>query len=111
VEALQKLSVMGMVNYQPYRIIKLTPDGILVAEGVIKKHQVLEEFLKIMGVTGKDKKEEACAMEHVLSNHTINQLKSFTQFVKFYPPAQEFIESFHIYQKNNKIPDSEELIK
>jgi DtxR family Mn-dependent transcriptional regulator len=96
---------MGMVDYQPYRIIKLTPNGKNAAENVIKKHQVLEEFLKIMGVEGNDKKEDACAMEHVLSNQTIENLKRFAEFIKIQPEAKEFIESFRNYQKQHKLPE------
>ena len=70
-EMLGKLSDDGYVNYQPYQGVTLTPEGFRIAEKMTRKHRLLERFLHDMLGIGKDKvHEEACAMEHALSDET-----------------------------------------
>ncbi|HMK54272.1 MAG TPA: metal-dependent transcriptional regulator [Methanobacteriaceae archaeon] len=107
VEAVQKLSQMGLVSYQRYREIKLTQEGLQVAEGIMERHTVLEEFLNLLGVGVEVAGDDACAMEHVLSKPTICNLKSFAEFMEIYPKAKEFMESFHYYHQYGKLPEEE----
>ncbi|MEG3224799.1 MAG: DtxR family transcriptional regulator [Methanobacteriales archaeon Met13] len=107
VEAVQKLSQMGLVSYQRYREIKLTSEGIQIAEGIMERHTVLEEFLNLLGVEVEVAGDDACAMEHVLSKPTICNLKSFAEFLEIYPQATEFMEAFHYYQKHGTLPDKD----
>ena len=74
-EMLGKLSDDGYVNYQPYQGVTLTPKGFKVAEKMARKHRLLERFLHDMLGIGKDRvHEEACAMEHALSDETARAL-------------------------------------
>jgi Mn-dependent DtxR family transcriptional regulator len=107
VEAVQKLSQMGLVSYQRYREIKLTPEGLQVAEAVMERHTVLEEFLNLLGV-GEVAGDDACAMEHVLSKSTICNLKSFAEFMEVYPYASQFMEAFRYYQQHGELPEEKE---
>lgn len=104
VEAVQKMSQMGLVSYQRYREIKLTPQGQQVAEAIMERHAVLEDFLNLLGVGVEIAVEDACAMEHVLSKSTICNLKSFAEFMEVYPYAKEFLEAFHHYQQHGELP-------
>ena len=105
VEAVKKLSQMGLVSYQRYREIKLTPDGRQVAEAIKERHTVLEDFLNLLGVGVEVAGDDACAMEHVLSKSTICNLKSFAEFMEIYPYASQFMEAFYHYHQHGKLPE------
>ena len=74
-EMLGKLADDGYVNYQPYQGVTLTTKGFKMAEKMARKHRLLERFLHDMLGIGKDRvHEEACAMEHALSDETARAL-------------------------------------
>lgn len=74
-EMLGKLADDGYVNYQPYQGVTLTSKGFKVAEKMARKHRLLERFLHDMLGIGKDRvHDEACAMEHALSDETARAL-------------------------------------
>ncbi|MFO7783711.1 MAG: hypothetical protein R6V25_03700 [Desulfatiglandales bacterium] len=40
--ALKLLSDKGLINYEPYGVITMTPEGKKTAEEVVRRHEVLE---------------------------------------------------------------------
>ncbi len=74
-EMLQNLGQDGYVIYEPYKGAKLTEDGRQVAKKVIRKRRLLEHFLcNLLKVRKNGVHEQACEMEHVLSNEAENSL-------------------------------------
>ena len=70
-EMLKKLAEIGYVSYSRYQGATLTPRGFELAEKMVRKHRLLERFLHDMLHIGNDKvHDEACAMEHALSDET-----------------------------------------
>lgn len=70
-EALQNLSEKGFVNYEPYRGATLTDQGKEMAQKVKRRHRLLEVFLSdVLKITRENVHEEACKMEHALSDET-----------------------------------------
>jgi DtxR family Mn-dependent transcriptional regulator len=68
-EMLQKLADDKYVNYSPYQGVTLTSKGLDIGERIARKHRLLERFLHDVLKIGKDKvHNEACAMEHALSD-------------------------------------------
>jgi DtxR family Mn-dependent transcriptional regulator len=68
---LKKLAENGYVNYLPYQGVTLTPKGFEIAEKMTRKHRLLESFLHNILHIGNDKvHNEACALEHSLSDET-----------------------------------------
>ena len=68
---LKKLADNGYVNYTPHQGATLTPKGFELAERMARKHRLLERFLHDILHIGNDKvHDEACAMEHSLSDET-----------------------------------------
>jgi Mn-dependent DtxR family transcriptional regulator len=104
VEALKKLADRDIISYEPYTDIKLNKKGLEIAEDVIHKHEILKNFLHILGVDMKTADEDACSMEHVLDGSTIKKLKKFAEFTEIWPYANEFLDSFRYYEKNGKLP-------
>jgi DtxR family Mn-dependent transcriptional regulator len=80
--ALRLLKDKGLVNYQPYGPVTLTPSGQGVAAEVAAKHRVLKAFfVNILGVNGQDAQRAACRAEHALGGDIIGRLLSFIKFV------------------------------
>ena len=70
-EVLQTLSDKGFVHYEPYKGAYLTVQGREMARKVKRRHRLLEVFLNdILHITGENVHDEACKMEHTLSDET-----------------------------------------
>ena len=64
----RKLADLGLVDLEPYRGVKLTPEGLKVALEVIRHHRLLERYLaEELGVPWDRVHDEAEVLEHVLS--------------------------------------------
>ena len=74
-EVFQKMARNGFVRYEPYKGAILTEAGLEIAKRIKRKHRLLEVFLKdSLGVNCKKIHEEACKMEHAISDDTCNAL-------------------------------------
>ncbi|WP_321506504.1 metal-dependent transcriptional regulator [uncultured Methanoregula sp.] len=70
-EALQVLSEKGFVNYEPYKGATLTDLGREMARKVKRRHRLLEVFLTdVLHINRENVHDEACKMEHTLSDET-----------------------------------------
>jgi len=77
-QALKKMKTCGLINYEPYQKIQLTEKGKKIGNDIFHKHEITEKFLgKILGVTQKRAHEEACKIEHAVSQDTIKKLSNF----------------------------------
>lgn len=66
-EMVQKLASQGYLHYEPYKGASLTPQGLEIGRGVIRKHRLLERFLvDIVKVPTEDAEDAACKLEHVI---------------------------------------------
>ena len=55
--------------------ITLTPSGKEVAEKIYERHQILTQVLTRMGVDPKIAEDDACRIEHVISDETFETIK------------------------------------
>ena len=70
-EALQTLADKGYVHYQPYKGATLTGQGREMARKVKRRHRLLEVFLNdVLHISQENIHDEACRMEHTLSEET-----------------------------------------
>jgi DtxR family transcriptional regulator, Mn-dependent transcriptional regulator len=70
-EALQTLADKGFVHYEPYKGAYLTGQGREMARKVKRRHRLLEVFLsEVLHINGENVHDEACKMEHTLSDET-----------------------------------------
>jgi DtxR family Mn-dependent transcriptional regulator len=64
----KKLAGLGLVRHEPYRGVRLTPEGVKVALEVLRHHRLLERYLaEELGVPWDRVHDEAEVLEHVLS--------------------------------------------
>ena len=74
-EVLRSLSEKGLVAYEPYKGATLTGEGKKIAGTIKRKHRLLEVFLTdVLHLNREKVHEEACKMEHTISEDTENGL-------------------------------------
>ena len=85
-DMMKKLKTRKLVNYQPYKGFRLTPDGRKVALGIIRRHRLWEYFLaEKLKFKWDEVHEVAEQLEHVSSKKLIDKLDEFLEFPKFDP--------------------------
>ncbi len=74
-EMMQKLAKQGYIRHEKYKGVTLKPKGRRIACNVTRKHRLLERFLHdYVGIRGSSRHEQACKMEHALSDEAEKQL-------------------------------------
>lgn len=96
----KKLGIEGLVAYQPYKGVSLTPNGTELAIKVIRRHRLWELFLmNILDIPLANIHDEAEILEHHSSDYLINKIDEFLHFPKFDPHGDP------IPQQNGEIPE------
>ena len=68
-QMLKKLEKLGYIDYTPYKGASLTDEGMKIAQKITRKHRILEKFLiDILKIKEENVHEQACEMEHTLSD-------------------------------------------
>ena len=69
------LSESGLVHYEPYAGVRLTPAGAKLAALVLRRHRLIELFLvKVLGMSWADVHDEAERLEHAASDELIDRI-------------------------------------
>lgn len=89
----QKLDKDGYLNYEKYRGLILTKRGEKVGERLVYRHDLLEQFLEIIGVDEDKIYEDVEGIEHHLSWNAIDRIGNLVQYFKLNPERRsELIE-------------------
>ena len=59
--------------------ITLTEDGLFVAQKIFERHTVLSKVLMLLGVDEETAAEDACKIEHVISEKSFDSLKKYME--------------------------------
>lgn len=85
-QALRSLAKKKLVNYAPYEVITLTPEGETIAKDVVYRHQTLEKFLReVLSLPAGEADESACRMEHAVGPEVLNRLVKFMDYFRTCP--------------------------
>jgi DtxR family Mn-dependent transcriptional regulator len=85
-DMLQRLAEKGMVNYEKYKGVFLTPLGNRIAIQLVRKHRLWEVFLSDkLKFAWHQVHDLAEMLEHIDSEELINRLDEFLQYPKFDP--------------------------
>jgi DtxR family Mn-dependent transcriptional regulator len=69
------LSESGLVEYEPYNGVRLSPAGEKLATLVLRRHRLIELFLvRVMGLGWDEVHDEAEQLEHVVSDRLIERI-------------------------------------
>lgn len=69
----------GYVEMAEDGSLTLTESGLSVAEQIYERHTILTECLVRLGVDRETAAEDACKMEHVISDESMAALKKFIE--------------------------------
>ena len=67
----------GYVVTDDHGFLSLTESGREVAEKIYERHTILSNFLIHIGVSPETADEDACKVEHILSDETFDAIKKF----------------------------------
>ncbi|NOZ71248.1 MAG: metal-dependent transcriptional regulator [Chloroflexi bacterium] len=74
----RKLEERGLVAYQPYKGVLLTPAGIAIAQRVLRKRRLWEVFLvEKLGLPPQTAEDFACRFEHVTTDDVGEKLSDY----------------------------------
>lgn len=74
--AMKNLRQNGYIIVNENGHISLTDDGLTIANNVLERHQLITSLFIALGVSPEVAAEDACRMEHVISEESFNALKA-----------------------------------
>ena len=77
--AMKNLRQGGYIEMDASGEIRLLEPGMEIARRVLEKHTLLTKFLVALGVSEETAAEDACRMEHVISNESFEAMKAHAQ--------------------------------
>ena len=94
--AMRRLADLDLINYIQREYIDLTPEGERLARRVYARHKVLDRFFsEVLQVPRAISSSDACAMEHAISDHTMDHMVRFLEFLIACPEGKALLEKFH----------------
>lgn len=76
---LKRLATMGLIEMIPWPGVFLTAEGEKLAQESRERHQIVENFLLVLGVSPEIARRDAEGMEHHVSEETLDAFRLFTQ--------------------------------
>lgn len=67
----------GYINVDKDGFITLTQTGLALAEKIYDRHKVLTKILVSIGVSEETAAEDACRIEHVISDESFEAMKKY----------------------------------
>ncbi len=74
----QRLDTEGLLNYEKYRGLVLTTAGETLARNITRRHQLLTDFLKLLGLEEQVIYHDVEGMEHHISPSTLRAIQALT---------------------------------
>ncbi len=87
-----KLASLGYLKYDRYKIIEMTASGRKTGEYLLKRHETVESFLRLIG--SSDPLEETELIEHSLSSSTVSELNDLLEYFRLNTAVQESFDDF-----------------
>jgi Mn-dependent transcriptional regulator len=94
----QKLSELKFVDYEKYGMIILTDSGKTMGKYLLKRHNIIEGFFKVLGISDSVL-EQTEKVEHTISNETVEYMEDFISFIQERP---DIISDFDLFRKNRR---------
>lgn len=95
----QKLDKDEYLIYEKYRGLILTAKGKKIGKRLVYRHELLEQFMRIIGVDEDKVYNDVEGIEHHLSWNAIDRIGDLVQF---FEESEERVESLRSIQKQNE---------
>lgn len=82
---IQRLDAEGLLKYEKYRGLALTTAGEALAQNITRRHQLLTDFLKLLGLDDEVIYHDVEGMEHHISPPTLRAIEALTQHLQRQP--------------------------
>ncbi|MGN0165390.1 MAG: metal-dependent transcriptional regulator [Lachnospiraceae bacterium] len=76
--AMKRLREEGHIVVSQSGFITLTESGQRIAETIYERHILLSQWLESLGVSKETADDDACKIEHVISNESFEAIKKHT---------------------------------
>ncbi|MGC4376524.1 transcriptional regulator MntR [Fictibacillus sp. Mic-4] len=86
---IQKLDKGKFLVYEKYRGFVLTPSGKKLGKRLVYRHELLEDFLKVIGVEEENIFQDVEGIEHHLSWNAIDRIGDLLQYFEEDPKRVE----------------------
>lgn len=109
--AMHRLSDLGLIVYNQREYIGLTERGELVVRRVVARHEIMRRFFTaFLRVDPTIADADACAMEHHLSDETVDQLVRLLEFLETCTEGKRALELFRsCHQINPELGECTEV--
>lgn len=97
----QKLDKDGYLIYERYRGLVLTPQGQKLGKRLVKRHDLLEHFLRLIGVDEERIYDDVEGIEHHLSWNSINRIADLVQVLEENPEFADKLKKLKSEEKNS----------
>lgn len=74
----QRLDAEGLLKYEKYRGLVLTSSGEALAQNITRRHRLLSDFLKLLGLDDETIYHDVEGMEHHISPPTLRAIEVLT---------------------------------
>jgi Mn-dependent DtxR family transcriptional regulator len=81
----QRLDAEGLLNYEKYRGLALTSSGEALARNITRRHRLLTDFLKLLGLNDEVIYHDVEGMEHHISPPTLRAIEGLTAHLQRQP--------------------------
>lgn len=75
--AVNLLKDRGLITISEKGNIDFTQEGITLTKKIYERHHILTHFFEKIGVSSEVAETDACRIEHVISDMTVEAIKSF----------------------------------
>jgi Mn-dependent DtxR family transcriptional regulator len=89
----QRLDSQGLLKYEKYRGLVLTPAGETLARNITRRHRLLTDFLKLLGLDDRIIYHDVEGMEHHISPATLSAIETLTQQLRRRPALLARLEA------------------
>lgn len=95
----QRLGKLNLLKYEKYGVIILHDEGKSLGELLLKRHKIIETFLRTMGIPEEILLKETEKIEHTISEDTA---RCFEDFVLFIKNNHDIKEKYNNFKNNQK---------
>lgn len=81
----QRLDAEGLLKYEKYRGLALTASGEALARNITRRHRLLTDFLKLLGLDDELIYHDVEGMEHHISPPTLRAIEELTAHLQRQP--------------------------
>lgn len=74
--AMKRLRENGYITVEPHGLIRLTEQGRAIADKIYERHILLTQYLIDLGVSADIAEQDACKIEHILSQETFDCIRA-----------------------------------